>query len=204
MHARLCGKPTHLESAPRASPPPPVGLDERRCGSIENRLRRIEGVESIQANPRTGNVLIHYDRQVTDEKTLLAELDKAWASIVKSAEWGAGSENLAAPHASPLASHSTAIRVGVRGLLGHAVVDSLWFGAGFLGSTVGLPLAGLGPLHVLMDIAIWMMAFQSGVRNPVTSPAPRMPSESVGDDGKACGGAGELTAGSKLSRSPQR
>jgi hypothetical protein len=40
-------------------------------------------------------------------------------------------------------------------------VDSLWFGAGFLGSAFGLPLAGLGPLHVLMDIAVWGMALGS-------------------------------------------
>ena len=54
------------------------------------------------------------------------------------------------------------MRVGVRGLLGHAAVDSVWFAAGFLGETLGLPLAGLGPLHVLMDIAVWGMALASG------------------------------------------
>jgi hypothetical protein len=53
------------------------------------------------------------------------------------------------------------LRVGVRGLLGHALVDSLWFTAGFLGKALGLPLAGLGPLHVLMDVAVWGAALGS-------------------------------------------
>ena len=43
---------------------------------IENRLRRIDGVESMQTNPLTGNVLIHFDPRTIDEKTLLAELDE--------------------------------------------------------------------------------------------------------------------------------
>jgi hypothetical protein len=59
------------------------------------------------------------------------------------------------PSTSPL------IRVGVRGVLGHAAVDSLWFAAGFLGEAIGLPLGGLGPLHVLTDIAVWGIALGS-------------------------------------------
>jgi hypothetical protein len=31
-------------------------------------------------------------------------------------------------------------KVGIRAILGHAVVDSFWFGAGFLGKSTGLPL----------------------------------------------------------------
>jgi hypothetical protein len=140
---------------------------------IENRLRRIKGAESVRANSRTGNVLIHFDRRITDETTLLGELDEAWASFVPR-------ENFPAPRAALCSPNSTAIRIGIRGVLGHAAVDSLWFGAGFLGESIGLPLAGLGPLHVLMDIIVWAFAIQSGLRTPGSLPALRMPSEPAG------------------------
>jgi copper chaperone CopZ len=140
---------------------------------IEDRLRRVNGVESVQANPRTGNALIRFDRRAADENALLLELQEAWYSIARS-------EDAAVPPSSHLTPFSTAIRVGVRGLLGHAVVDSVWFGAGFLGKALGLALAALGPLHVLMDIAVWMIA--------LTGPKS---------------GAG-LSEGSKRSQSPQR
>ncbi len=165
--------------------------------ALENHLRRIRGVESVQANPRTGNVLIHFDRRVGDETALLSELREVWTSFSER-------EAVAAPHSSLPTPHSSILRVGIRGLLGHAVVDSLWFGAGFLGQSLGLPLAGLGPLHVLMDIAVWTMALQSGLRNPVTSPAARMPSDSAGEDGTTCDVDGGFHAGAKRSRSPQR
>ena len=46
---------------------PPVG----QC-AVEARLRQVSGVHSVQANPLTGNVLIHFDPATTDERTLLA------------------------------------------------------------------------------------------------------------------------------------
>jgi hypothetical protein len=112
---------------------------------IENGLRCIKGVQRAQANRLTGNILIHFDCQTTDEGTLLARVNEALDELPKDG-W-------------PADVGRSLLRVGVRGMLGHAVVDSLWFGAGFLGSAMGLPLAGLGPLHVLMDIAVWTMAF---------------------------------------------
>jgi hypothetical protein len=173
------------------------GWTEENWEGIESRLRQINGVETVQANPRTGNALIYFDHRTTTEAKLLRELRQAWTSFIQS-------ENVAAPRFSLPTPHSTFLQVGVRGLLGHAAVDSLWFGAGFLGQSIGLPLAGLGPLHVIMDIVVWMMAFQSGLRNPVTSLAVRMPSESAGEDGTACGAVGGLKEGAKRSRSPQR
>lgn len=125
---------------------------------IEKRLRQISGIESVQANSRTGNCLIRFDRKATDEKMLLRDLHAAWSSLGMCKESGATNGKLADPH-------SAAIRVGVRGLLGHAILDSLWFGAGFLGNAIGLPLAGLGPLHVLMDIVVWTIALRSGTRS---------------------------------------
>ena len=136
---------------------------------VETRLCQVNGVESVQANPLTGNVLIRFDRRTTGEKTLLVELEEAWEGLL------AAQQRVEAPRSKPRTqdgtrhpvdgrgpSTSSLMRVGVRGLLGHAAVDSVWFAAGFLGETLGLPLAGLGPLHVLMDIAVWGMALASG------------------------------------------
>src|ERR687888_525632 len=39
---------------------------------VEARLRQLPGVHSAQANPLTGNVLIHFDPTTTDERILLA------------------------------------------------------------------------------------------------------------------------------------
>jgi hypothetical protein len=143
-----------------------TGDDRER---IENRLRRVNGVEDVQANPLTRNALIRFDRRTTDEKTLLVELQEAWGGLLAAQRpvSAPGSEAPARNDRSQTAegrgpSASPLIRVGVRGLLGHAAVDSLWFAGGFLGEAIGLPLAGLGPLHVLLDIAVWVIALRSG------------------------------------------
>jgi copper chaperone CopZ len=107
---------------------------------IEARLRRMPGVKKIQANPLTGNVLVHFDPRATGTEAILAALPRRPEPGSQGGLW-------AAP--------SGLLRVGVRGVLGHAAVDALWFGAGFFGQSAGLPLAGLGPLHVLMDVVVW-------------------------------------------------
>jgi hypothetical protein len=112
---------------------------------IEARLSRVAGVEDVQANPLTGNVLVRFECRSTSAETLLAKLQEAWDELFAADD---SARNGRGPSTSSL------VRVGVRGLLGHAAVDSLWFAAGFLGEAVGLPLAGLGPLHVLLDIAV--------------------------------------------------
>lgn len=123
---------------------------------IEDFLRRINGVKSVQANLLTRNVLVQFDPLVTDADTLLAKLSKAVDELAN--DEGSVSANASCSD-QPANAGRSLLRVGMRGLLGHAVVDSLWFGAGFLGSAMGLPLAGLGPLHFLMDVAVWTMAF---------------------------------------------
>jgi hypothetical protein len=149
---------------------------------IENRLRRVNGVEDVQANPLTRNALIRFDRRTTDEKTLLVELQEAWSGLL-TAQLPVAVPGFEAPARNDRSqtvegrgpSTSRFIGVGVRGLLGHAVVDSLWFAAGFLGEAIGLPLAGLGPLHVLLDIAVWVTALRSGTgssRSPATETQP--------------------------------
>jgi hypothetical protein len=112
---------------------------------IENRLPPMPGVEAVHANPLTGNVLVRFSPGRTEVKCVLAALRQLPGPPAE--ERG--------PSASPW------LRVGIRGLLGHAAVDSLWFGAGFLGQSFGLPLAGLGPLHVLLDAAVWGAALAS-------------------------------------------
>jgi hypothetical protein len=122
-------------------------------GAIESRLLRVPGVEAVQANPLTGNILIRFTPGATGVPSILAALHQ-----------------LPGPPAPERGqSASPWLRVGIRGLLGHAVVDSLWFGAGFLGQSFGLPLAGLGPLHVLLDAAAWGAALASAGE---TSPQP--------------------------------
>jgi hypothetical protein len=103
--------------------------------------------------------LIHFNVAVTDEKRLLAELQGQWDQLLAAHK---GVDVTAVPVERREPARASLLRVGVRGFLGHAVVDSVWFAAGFLGETLGLPLAGLGPLHILTDIAVWAIALASG------------------------------------------
>ena len=128
------------------------------AAQVETRLVRVRGVRSVQANPLTGNVLIRFDPRKTDGKTLLAEFQEAWDGMLARRRRSPAGEGVRRSVQGQGPSASPWLRVGVRGLLGHAAVDSLWFGAGFLGEAFGLPLAGLGPLHLLMDITVWGMA----------------------------------------------
>jgi hypothetical protein len=50
------------------------GWSRNDKGLIEARLRSLAGVRSAQADPLTGNVLMHFDPQLTNEYTLLAAL----------------------------------------------------------------------------------------------------------------------------------
>lgn len=171
------------------------GWAEGDAVRIENRLRRVEGIQRVQANPLTGNVLVYYDHRSTDESMFLDKLNEERSLLIAKDD---------GPSLSPRDAKHSLLKIGVRGLLGHAIVDSLWFGAGFLGKAAGLPLAGLGPLHILMDIGAWTLAFQSGSRIPVTSPAGRMPSEPAAKDAGGFCSEGTLMDGAKRSGSPQR
>jgi hypothetical protein len=147
-----------------------------RVDAIEDLLSRLRGVENVHVNRRTGNALIHFDPRTTDEKRLLAGLQKKWQGLLTRQERvnaprskTPARDGIRVPVARRVPATSSLLRIGVRGLLGHAVVDSVWFAAGFLGASLGLPLAGLGPLHILMDFAVWGMALKSG------SPHSRLP-----------------------------
>jgi hypothetical protein len=126
---------------------------------IANRLWRVNGIESIDANPLTGNVLIRFARNTTVEQRLLAALDETGADGVGAPrEKSSTRDGTRQMEGGQEGSTSTLLRVSVHGLIGHAAVDSLWFAAGYLGKSIGLPLAALGPLHVLMEIVVWGMA----------------------------------------------
>jgi hypothetical protein len=116
---------------------------------IEGPLGRLPGVVAVQANPLTGNVLIHFDPEQTGPQALQTAL-----------------EQLTPADTPPVFATSPMLRAGLRGLVGHALVDTLWFGGGFLGQSVGLPLAGLGPLHLLLDLCVWGAALGSVGSSP--------------------------------------
>ena len=65
VHALPGRMRVHLAGWPRAG----------QC-AVEARLRQVPGVHSVQANPLTGNVLIHFDPATTDERTLLAVVQR--------------------------------------------------------------------------------------------------------------------------------
>jgi len=125
------------------------GWHDEQADWLKARLREVPGVKDVQANPLTANVLIRFDQRTTGTETILAALQPEPVPQRPRSE-GQGHS------VSPL------LQVGIRGLLGHAVVDAAWFGAGFLGRSAGLPLlAWLGPLHVVVDVMVWGAALAS-------------------------------------------
>ena len=149
------------------------GWAAREQDQLEARLRQVRGVEAVQANPLTGNVLIRFDPRVTGEQGILAEINQFRDGLLAVRQppqaprlMYATGDTSRQPMKGRGLTTSPLMRVGVRGLLGQAVVDSLWFAAGFLGEAFGLPLAGLGPLHVLTDVAVWGMALGSARGEP--------------------------------------
>jgi len=62
----------HLLRAPPAPPRIHVpGLSARDTPAIEMAIRRVPGVRAVEAQPLTGNVLVLYDRQVTNDGAIL-------------------------------------------------------------------------------------------------------------------------------------
>ncbi len=72
MSVALAEKPCILHTIPgrlRVHLPGWGGQGKR---NIETRLRQVEGVQNVQANALTGNVLIQFDPAVTNEQSILA------------------------------------------------------------------------------------------------------------------------------------
>jgi hypothetical protein len=118
---------------------------------LETCLGRVRGVEHIQANPLTGNVLVCFDPQATTADTILAALA---AAVGPPSRGGPASVPLGSRHLPGRTFKSRAVRCGVIGLLGHAVVDTLLYTLAFA-EPFGLPLAGLAKLHLGLDAVVW-------------------------------------------------
>ena len=138
---------------------------------LEAELRRARGVRSVQANPLTGNVLIHFDPQATTPEALLgvaARLRNGWPARGEGGRRGGRRRDL--------------LRAGLRGLLGHALVDTLIYTVTFT-QPFGLPLAGLGALHLGLDVVAWGVALA-----PVLGPGEAAPAGAGRRGGPDAGG----------------
>src|SRR5689334_14779704 len=49
--------------------------------TIESQLSGVKGIERVQANPLTGNILIRFDRCSTGEKELQAGVQRVWEGL---------------------------------------------------------------------------------------------------------------------------
>ncbi len=139
---------------------------------VETALARVEGVRSVRANPLTRNILVQFDCRTTDADALLPALHQAWqpSRFTQSEDSARNGTGIAVNGREPLPS--ALLRIGVKGLLGQAAVDSLWFAVGFLWQALGLPPALLGLLHVLTDVAVWGLVLSSGSPGVVPRAAP--------------------------------
>jgi hypothetical protein len=110
-------------------------------------LRRLPGVRDVQASPLTGNVLVHFDPRATTAQALVAA-----AGGLGPGPGGAAERAREGPSGG-----SAALRAGLTGLLGHALVDTVFYAVVFA-EPFGLPLAGLGVLHLGLDVLAWTVA----------------------------------------------
>jgi hypothetical protein len=126
---------------------------------LHRHLVDVPGVSYVQANALTQNVLIGYDSRHLSRQRLLIHIRRLLC------RFGLLPHAVLAPPAKSdggrFQTPPSWMRVGLRGLLGHAIVDAFWFGTGLAGSVLGLPLAWLGPLHLVTDIVVWGFAFQT-------------------------------------------
>jgi hypothetical protein len=126
------------------------------AASLAAWLSKIEGVQSMEPNRRTGNVLIRFDPARLSEETLLGKLAQAMP----------GPDEV--PPAQETNTHPL-LRAGLRGVLGHALADTVFYVLVF-SEPFGLPLAGLGVLHLCFDVIAWSFAakplWEAAVQSP--------------------------------------
>jgi hypothetical protein len=115
-----------------------------RAGDVDG-LRRLPGVRDVQASPLTGNVLVRFDPRTTTAQALVA------------AAGGLGSGPDGGAERERPSGGGALLRVGLTGLLGHALVDTVFYAVVFA-EPFGLPLAGLGVLHLGLDVLAWTVA----------------------------------------------
>jgi hypothetical protein len=134
---------------------------------VEARLRELPGVTEAMVNRLTGNALIRYACQQTSEECLRQSLAELQAALL-AAEVRAEAER---PSAS-----SALVRVGVCGVVGHGLVDTVLYTVAFT-EPFGLPLAGLGALHLFLDTFVWtatLLLVVVGLTRPRQQPALAM------------------------------
>ena len=137
------GQPRVLSSTPGRLRLHLPGRHGEQAGRVEALLRELPGVEAAQASPLTGNVLVRFDPRATSADAVLAAA-------------GVGGIPDAPPSPSS-ARGGKLLRAGLRGLVGHALVDAAWYTVTFT-EPFGLPLAGLGVLHLGLDVVAWTAA----------------------------------------------
>jgi hypothetical protein len=133
-------------------------------------------VRSVHLNPLTGNALIHFDPQATTGPALVAAVRAL------------GQDSFAErpptlpPQPPQNPGRNKYLRAGLRGLLGHALVDTVFYAVTF-SQPFGLPLAGLGVLHLWLDVVVWSVALapllpeggREKLRNLVNGPEIHLP-----------------------------
>jgi hypothetical protein len=123
---------------------------DEQTDRIEAQLRQVPGVEAVQANPLTGNVLIHFNPRATSAQAILA--------TAGALDGEQQADDISWREETPSPASSTRggrwLRAGLRGLLGHALVDTAFYTITFA-EPFGLPLAGLGVLHLGLDVLVW-------------------------------------------------
>jgi hypothetical protein len=129
------------------------GWHGERTDWVEAQLRQVLGVEAVQGSPLTGNVLIHFNPRATSAQAVLAA---AGALDVEQQPTGI-SWREETPSSVSSTRQGQWLRAGLRGLLGHALVDTAFYTITFA-EPFGLPLAGLGALHLGLDVLVWTTA----------------------------------------------
>jgi hypothetical protein len=119
----------------------------------EAELRRLPGVREVKANPLTGNMLIRFDPGTASAEGVLEA-----AGAVAAGLQPADSEAAESAGYKPAATRGQALlQAGLRGLVGHALVDTAFYALVFT-EPFGLPLTGLGALHLGLDLVVWTVA----------------------------------------------
>lgn len=80
--------------------------------ALERSVCELEGVSSVRASARTGNLLIHFDRGATDEASVVSELERL--ARTAPAEGDAAAEAPMRPEGVPLSAGHPTGRFGVR------------------------------------------------------------------------------------------
>jgi hypothetical protein len=126
---------------------------------LERCLRHVEGVRDVQANPLTGNVLVHFDSRHLSAERLLSELSglqEAWCA-------GDRPEMRAAP--APPSGKVVLAKAVVGGTLGHAAADTLFYTGTAAASALGWSwLAPVAAVHLVVDVFVWGFALRPVVR----------------------------------------